>query len=463
MSDNLDVIEQTSPTFVDEENLGDTSSPPEEAVVSPSPRYHAIFVNFMSYFHEKSTPYPQDHVFTSEDLLAITPDEICGYLNTKAFGKLNPEAQDKLASNWIGVDFIRKAIEHNLPQENNPARSSQVQNLMDRIRSMEKRESGGVPMLPRDSAAGVFKSENMLLELNNTDTNQMLRKMHDRNVQYINIIQTMDSTIRTLTKTVQQMKRTLESHNLQIQNEMIGLNGAAETGVVSLPMMDQTTLISKLKEEEAGISAALNHFHENDQNLSATTNIRLGVDGYCTFYNESGKEMDLPEKFELPTCDLIDAWTAWLVGFPAHKFRVIKASEEGDVDTLVDAPIKPLRNMRLGSIPVSLKKKYKDGWRPILHYMEAEVEEILADVSTKDIDDAFVNATFSTAMGAMVVKVPGLFDGKNERSKTWKVATWSRKIREQMGNSRRSLEDNVQAANEEDTVDAVDVVMTEQV
>ena len=345
--------------------------PSSDDCAAYSSRYHAIFVNFMSYVHEKSTPYAQDHEFIPDDLMHITAANVCAYLNIKAFGKANPGADDKLISNFRGVDFIRKAIDHCMPEENNPTRSSEVRSLLEKVHSIGRNIGGDNKPFPQDQAVDLAATApNFPIETNNDTTARMLLNMHNRHMQFLSVIQSMDSTIRTLAKTVQQMKRALESHNLQIQNELGASDEQAHQDFTSMPMVDNaetTALVNKLKEEESIIAAALNSLTDNKESVQppsmVTTSIKLGLDGYCLFYNEMGKEFDLPEGFELPTCDLIEAWTAWLTGFPDHKFRVTKTTEEGDAETLVDAPIKPLRKMKLGSVPVSLKKKYKDGWR----------------------------------------------------------------------------------------------------
>lgn len=456
--DNIEIEERASadvelPAVAQPDQADDSISAPTESAVSQPPRYRSIFVNFMSHFHQRSTPYQQDQEFTDEDVLAVTPYHVCIYLNVKAFGKSNAEDHDKLISNAAGVEFIRKGIEYYMPHENNPARSGEVLSLMDKIRSLDPKAGKGTSILPHDS---LIDPEDTPLEPDNVATTDLMRKMHNRNVQFLNVIQAMDSTIRTLTKTVHQMKRTLESNNLQINDEILGseLMDHSET----------TSIVKRLKAEEAGITAALNNLTKNEYPSlqpvpMGNSSMKVDAQGYCTFYNEVGKEMDLPEGFELPTCDLIDAWTAWLTGFPSHKFRVTKTTEEGETENLVDAPIKPLRNMKLGCIPASLKKKYKDGWRPILQYMATNVDNMIEGVSPADMDDLFINTTFNTAMESLIMKVPAMFQGKNERSKTWKVATWSRKIREQTGSQRRSLEE----VKEEDVTDLADVAMAEAV
>eukprot|EP00804_Cyclotella_cryptica_P005650 CCRYP_000027-RB/>CCRYP_000027-RB protein AED:0.02 eAED:0.02 QI:1046/1/1/1/0/0/3/159/443 len=396
----------------------------------------------------------------------------------------------ELRSNWAGLEFARKAIGQCLPQRDldwdvesksgNPVRSSQVRCLMERIRSMEKVKAGDVAVLPMDAPAAYDVGDDSTarphsppVEADGGATSQaLLRKMHARNVQFFHLVQTMDSTIRTLSKSVQQMKRLLEIHNLQIRNEIqTGANGLEDGVVPSLSItMDHhsttASLVSRLKEEEAGVTEALQHL-TNEEDIASqpvsmdAVSVRLGPDGYCTFYNEIGKAMDLPEGFELPTCDLVDAWSVWLRGFPNHKFRMPKtATTDEEQETLVDAPIKPLRDMKLGSIPLTLKKKYKDGWRPILQSMVTDVAHMLEGVPPAEMDDSFINATFNAAMEALIHKAPALFEGKNERNKSWKVATWSRKIREQQlgskGAQRRSLGDTAQAKEDED------VAMVEQ-
>lgn len=52
--------------------------------------------------------------------------------------------------------------------------------------------------------------------------------------------------------------------------------------------------------------------------------------------------------------DLLQAWRHWITGFPDFKMRNNK-------NEIVDAPIRPLRRVTIGTIPRSLKKKFKDG------------------------------------------------------------------------------------------------------
>ena len=94
--------------------------------------------------------------------------------------------------------------------------------------------------------------------------------------------------------------------------------------------------------------------------------------------------------------------------------------------------------------------------------MTSNIDHILIGVSPSEMDDSFINSTFSAAMDALVAKIPSMIDGKNERSKTWKVATWSRKIREHTGNQRqkRAIEGATQVLQDEDVAN---VTMAEQV
>lgn len=457
---HIDMEEQPSRSDVAAAPLDhdDDETVPSKALTSSQshPRSRTIFINFMSYHHEKTKPYPQDHEFTVEDFMTVTPQNICDYLAIVAFGKANPNESTKLISNYSRVDFVRGAIRHHLPKENNPAASDEVKTFMERIRSL----TGIKEVNPTHTS-----SENGSAEATDgVTTIQMLRKMHSRNTQFLNIIQSMDSTIRTLTKTMNKMKKTLESNNLQIQNEMV--EGAEENGEsLSMDHSETISLMNKFKEEENSIAAALDNLTGNKEDPAAgpplirTSSMTLGTDGYCTFYNGDNKPLYFPEGFDLPTCDLNEAWTAWLTGFPKHKFRVKKSTEDSDVEAVVDAPIKPLRDMRLGCIPQSLKKKYKDGWRPILQYMTAGVENMLSGVSPSKMDEKFINSSFAAAKQALMDNAPEILEGKIDKFKTWKVATWSRKIREHTANKRRTLKGNDRVKEGETKDD--DVAMTE--
>lgn len=101
--------------------------------------------------------------------------------------------------------------------------------------------------------------------------------------------------------------------------------------------------------------------------------------------------------------------------------------------------------------------------RPILQYMVSSIDHMLTGVSPSEMDDSFINSTFSAAMDALISRIPAMIDGKHEKSKTWKVATWSRKIREHTGSQRqkRAIEGAVQALDNEDV--ANNITTSEQV
>jgi hypothetical protein len=135
--------------------------------------------------------------------------------------------------------------------------------------------------------------------------------------------------------------------------------------------------------------------------------------------------MDVPDGFVLPSVDLSKAWRHWITGFPDFKVK----KDNGEI---IDAPIRPLRFVNSSNIPQSLKKKFKDGWRPILLSMTAELAQMLETTPIAAMDEKFVQDSFDVAMKALVQKAPAIFGELNaEKCSTWKVATWSRKIREQ--------------------------------
>lgn len=116
----------------------------------------------------------------------------------------------------------------------------------------------------------------------------------------------------------------------------------------------------------------------------------------------------------------------WLTGFPDFKVK----KDNGEI---VDAPIRPLRFVGIGNIPKLLKKNFKDGWRPILLSMTADVGQLLDSTPIVEMDDTFIIDSYNAALKALHQKAPAIYDssdGGTVKYSTWKVATWSRKIRE---------------------------------
>lgn len=63
--------------------------------------------------------------------------------------------------------------------------------------------------------------------------------------------------------------------------------------------------------------------------------------------------------------------------------------------------------------------------------MCGEVAQMLETTPVAAMDQKFVQQTFDVAMAALASKAPGIFaDSNSDKCSTWKVATWSRKIRE---------------------------------
>jgi len=107
-------------------------------------------------------------------------------------------------------------------------------------------------------------------------------------------------------------------------------------------------------------------------------------------------------------------------------------NDDDDDEGVIDAPIRPLRFVNTSDLPQSLKKKFKDGWRPILLSMQGDVADMLQSTPVSEVDEKFVLETYEIAMKKLLAKAPGICAESGwDRYGSWKVATWSRKIREQ--------------------------------
>jgi hypothetical protein len=448
----------------------------------PSPRYLTILCEFMAYFHEKDKPYPKDHEFTVDDLAAITPCDICKWMNVKAFGTATPGMDAKLVgSGSSSLEFAKKAISFYMPikgsydherKSGNPTRSRQVKELLQKVANMggkTKRENstsnGTISLRQQQQHSPPILSMAAGVHVDGGGRHGLLQRVHAQNSEFVNILNTMGSVLHTFGQSLDQIKSALETSNIAIRHELANVaekekedddddTPADDAEVIrGGERIDFSTLDAEMKNHIAQVTKSLQDFMNT--NIVTNTRILSGSDGFCSFGStDSGKQLDIPDGFTLPSVELITAWQYWLTGFP--NFKVTKDNGE-----IIDAPIRPLRFVGIGNIPQSLKKNFKDGWRPILLSMTADVKQLLDSTPITEINDAFIVDSYNTALKALHQKAPGIFDssdGGTGKYSTWKVATWSRKIREhQLGQqqvvSRRAIANDMNDKGKEEMID----------
>jgi len=157
-------------------------------------------------------------------------------------------------------------------------------------------------------------------------------------------------------------------------------------------------------------------FAEQDDSM------KVAAGGDCESAGKVKESLAVPEGFTLPSVNLFTAWRHWLIGFPDFKIK----NDEGGI---MDCPIRPLRLVNTVDLPQTLRKKFKDGWRPILVSMSGDVAQQLENTPASMMDEKFIAQTYNVAMTALSARAPAMFTDSNSDLR-WKVATWSRKIRE---------------------------------
>ena len=356
-------------------------------------------------------------------------------MSVKAFGTASPGPDAVVTgSGSSSLEFCKKAISFYMPNKEkwdertgrgNPTQSREVKELMQRVlalgggrRKKEVNAGSAFPVVEGDGPTG------------------LLQRVQAQNTEFIGILTTMGSALQTFSRSVDQMKSALETNNIAIRHELAKGGSGEASGIVEgdaneeeaepeQAPVDLPAMESEMKESAAQVAETLQVFNKAAAGPMSDIRIYSGADGFCTFSSANGKQIDVPEGFQLPSCDLFTAWRHFIAGFPAFKVK----NEDG---TVVDAPIRPLRFVNTSDLPQSLKKKFKDGWRPILLSMQGDVAHMLEATPLAAVDEKFVSETYNVAMSALVQKAPAMFsDSTTEKCATWKVATWSRKIREQ--------------------------------
>jgi len=419
-------------------STGNPSSP-----IPPTPRYHTIVRELMAYTRNRATPYPKDHVFSDEDLESLRPTDICRWMSKKVYGVADPVSGAILTGKANSLEFYKKAISFYMPNKNdswnpveqkgNPTKSQEVNEFMKKVKAEEAPSSVSISA-KKPTISGFEPKEKSSIEPEKVLRGMLLR-MHAQNTQFINMFNNVINCLETLSDSLEQMKSSLKSNNIAIMNEISNLNGTTSGAWKSMlyrPHSQQhtTTLQQGTLDANGTIADETVMGLEDDPNQHRMTHttvageiiVKHDDDGYCFFVYSNGVSLAVPENFEFPSCFLFDAWRHWMIGFPDHKFQ----TKEYEI---LDAPIRPLKDATLKTLPQSLKKKFKDGWKPILQFMCSCVEELIDQTPVGERDVEFLTNTYNTAIGALKIRVPALFE--NEKWQTWRVATWSRKIREE--------------------------------
>ena len=129
--------------------------------------YRAVLAAFMS--HQDGYTYMRTHQFEDNALVQVTPEEICRWLNEKAYRVEEPGEQDRPTSARLSLlMFYKKSISYFMPlkmeswnvrsKQGNPTRSVAVNNLIAKVKKREVRKQGAVSQARRALQAREYES-----------------------------------------------------------------------------------------------------------------------------------------------------------------------------------------------------------------------------------------------------------------------------------------------------------------
>jgi hypothetical protein len=113
--------------------------------------YRSIFINFMRW--KDAINYEDNEQFNDEILCSLEPDDICRWMNLKAYGVEEPDSEARPTHcRSSTLEFIKKSISSFIPRrsapwdpirrEGNPTRSADVNNLIKKVKKFEVRKQG---------------------------------------------------------------------------------------------------------------------------------------------------------------------------------------------------------------------------------------------------------------------------------------------------------------------------------
>lgn len=138
-------------------------------------RYPSILARFMAF--KNDTEQVDTATFTQDDLLQITPDDICRWMNIRAYGDPSPRDEMKpIHARSSTLEFDKKAISSFMPRlkavwdpiskHGNPTRSDEVNKLIKKVKKHEVRREGVKPSARRPIEFNEFTSMLALVRSN---------------------------------------------------------------------------------------------------------------------------------------------------------------------------------------------------------------------------------------------------------------------------------------------------------
>jgi hypothetical protein len=135
--------------------------------------YHGVLRRLMAYLHEVD-PYEKEHVFSQEELAALTPEDIKRWMCVKAYGMPEPGPNNHPTEcRSTSIEFWKKAISSFMPNRlmswnvlnnvGNPTKSIVVNDLIKAIKKREVRKQGKASAARRPLEHDEF--QNILLHL----------------------------------------------------------------------------------------------------------------------------------------------------------------------------------------------------------------------------------------------------------------------------------------------------------
>lgn len=148
---------------------------------------------------------------------------------------------------------------------------------------------------------------------------------------------------------------------------------------------------------------------------------------YC-IYQYDGRYWHTPKDFQFPEGAKLDTgWQRWLSGMPNN----VTKAENGSI---LAAPIRPFRKLKANMLPVGLRSKFSNGWKPIFDMMEkAPGLENLHD----SYNHEYITAKFDVAQCFLQThRMQYVFQNEKYNTNDWRVSQWSKMLR------RSSIEKN---------------------
>ncbi len=302
---------------------------------------YIFYSSFVAYPDPAVSPsrMPPYFQFTADDLSAITPQDLIKWMTFKLYKKETADDDEiPLHGSHSSIDFYKKSISYFMAHKDqkwdpflnrgNPTRSKEVNAFINKIKEIDIKSGGSRKRkslagdVEDDSTSGVTDTpakkkkagQLAVSTVAKEGVHDMLQRMHTQNITLINSFNTMSNAI-------DDMKRKLQTNNLEIMAEIAKLPTSTANSSAPSRFVDVCNLV-----EGAAVGATKTSILDSDPDIAFDSE-SLG----WHYVHPDGTKRRVPPSWQFPLGNVEEMYILWHCGDIQNRLAPMRLLTTADV------------------------------------------------------------------------------------------------------------------------------------